>query len=186
MVWLVTLPIVLAGVEAAHALANAAFGSPEGAGEALASPGSGASLRPLLVALSLGLLVLALASRAAGRWWVPPHSRLVALPFACLPPVVFVLLELAEGVLDDGRVEWRDALGPTFLVGLVLQAPFALLGYAVARALLRLSDELGLILPLGPAPLFGPPTPLLARARDEHPFPQRHGSPRWGRAPPAA
>jgi hypothetical protein len=185
LVWLVTLPVVLAGVEGAHALANAAFGSPEGPGEAFASRESGAQLRPLLVALALGLVVLALLARAAGRWWVPRHSRLVALPFACLPPLVFVLLELVEGLSHGGAVPWHEAVEPTFLAGLALQLPFALLGYLVARSLLRLSDELGRIVRRRP-PLAATLTAVLGRPRDDVLYPLRHGSPCWGRAPPAA
>lgn len=137
-VWLVTLPVALVGIEAAHALANAAFGAPDS--EVLASGASGAGLIPLLAALLLAAVLCGLGGRVAGLWWAPRRSRAVALPFLLLPPLGFVVLELGEA-LTKSPIEWHELLEPTFLVGLALQLPVALAGYLLARALLRLSDE---------------------------------------------
>ena len=142
LVWLVTLPIALAGVEAAHAVTNAVFGAPGGPdAEVFTGSDSSPELTLSLAALALGFVVLGLVSRATGAGWVSRRSRAVAIPFACLPPVAFLLLELLEGLVHSGAFPWRDLAGPTFLFGLALQLPFALAGYLVARALLRLSDR---------------------------------------------
>lgn len=142
LVWLVTLPIALAGVEAAHVVTNAVFGASGGAeAEVFTGSDSSPGLTLLLAALALGVVLLGLVSRATGAWWVSRRSRAVAIPFACLPPSAFLLLEVLEGLLHSGTFPWGDLAGPTFLFGLALQLPFALAGYLVARALLRLSDR---------------------------------------------
>jgi hypothetical protein len=164
--WLVSLPIVLAGIEAAHALANASFGSPAGEGELFAAERSGSELLPLVAALALGSVLLGLAARVLERAGALPGRR--ALPFACLPPVAFVLLELLEGLLHDGIVPLGAPLEPTFICGLVLQLPFAVAGYAVARALLRLGDRVRRLVaarPPAPPPCAGLPRgPRVERA----------------------
>ncbi len=185
--WLVTLPIALVGVEAGHALANAAFGAPAEAGELFASGESGAGLVPVLAALALGLLLLGLGGRVAGSWWLPRRARSVALPFACLPPVVFVLLELVEGTLHSGPLSWSWLYEPTFFAGLVLQLPFALAGYLLALGLLRLSDGIrSLVVRRRCArPLASPPA-LSSAPCDERPRVLRRSWAHSGRAPPAA
>lgn len=183
--WLVTLPIALVGIEAAHALANAAFGSPEEAGEIFASAASGAELVPVLSALALALLLLGLGGRVAGRWWSPRGARSLALPFACLPPVAFVLLELLEALLHRGHVPADLGFEPALLAGLVLQIPFALTGYLVARLLLRLSDGVrALILRRRVAPPLEPPRALPSLPHDDPPRHLRRGGAHLGRAPP--
>jgi hypothetical protein len=180
----VTAPIALAGITAAHAIANTLFGSPEGPGELFAAGTSG--LVPLAAALALLLLLLGLAGRVAGVRWSAVRGRAGTLPFACLSPVVFIALEVVEGLLHRGVVPWHDAPEPTFLVGLLLQLPFALAGYLTARALLRVSDRLRLLIVRRRIPRVA--TSVLAAPRAEH-EPRRaghQGSPSLGRAPPAA
>lgn len=183
--WLVTLPIALVGIEAAHAFANAAFGSPEEAGEVFAHAESGAVLVPVLSALGLALVLLGLGFRVAGRWWLPRRARSLALPFACLPPVAFVLLELVEALLHRGHVPADLLLEPAVVAGLVLQAPFALTGYLIARLLLRVSDGVrALILHRRVAPPLEPPCALPSLPRDDPPRRTRRGGAHLGRAPP--
>ncbi len=183
--WLVTLPIALVGIEAAHAFANAAFGSPEEAGEIFASAASGAELVPVLLALALALVLLGLGGRVAGRWWSPRGARSLALPFACLPLVAFVLLELMEALLHRGHVPAELGFEPAFLAGLVLQIPFALTGYLVARLLLRLSDSVRTLLLRRPAaPPLEPPRVLPSLPRADPPRRARRGGAHLGRAPP--
>jgi len=182
---LVAVPIALVGLEAAHALANAAFGSPEEAGEIFASAASGAELVPVLSALTLAFVLLGLGGRVAGRWWLPRRARSLALPFACLPPVSFVLLELVEALLHRGRVPADLMFEPAFQAGLALQFPFALAGYLVARVLLRLSDGVRtLILRRRAAPLLEQPSALPSLPRDDPPRRARRGGAHLGRAPP--
>ena len=182
---MVTLPIALVGVEAAHALANAAFGSPEEAGEIFARVASGAELVPVLSALALALVLLGLSGRVAGRWWLPRDAPALALPFALLPPVAFVLLELLEALLHRGHVPADLVVEPALVVGLGLQFPFALAGYLVARLLLRLSDGVrGLIVRRRAAPPLDPPRALPSPLREDPPLPARRGGAHLGRAPP--
>jgi hypothetical protein len=184
---LVTLPIALVGIEAAHALGNAAFGSPEEAGEIFASTASGAELVPLLSALALALVLLGMGGRVAGRWWSPQNARSPGLPFACLPPLAFVLLELLETLFHRGHVPASLTIEPAFLAGLVLQLPFALTGYLVARLLLHLSDGVRrLILRRRALPPLEPPPALASPPPEDPARPVRRGSAHLGRAPPLA
>jgi len=138
-VWLLTLPVALAGIEAAHALANLAFGPPHR--ELFEGTDSGRGLLLALGALGLASIVCWFAGRVAGVCSTPRSSRSVLLPFVLLPPVGFVLIELGEA-LAAGSLRVEELERPTFLAGLALQLPAALAGYLLARALLRLGDEL--------------------------------------------
>jgi hypothetical protein len=183
--WSVSLPIALVGIEAAHAAANRLFGSPEGPGELFATSSSGAGLLPIVAAFGAGMLLLGLGSRvfaARGR-----GRERMALPFAYLPPVVFVALELAEGLLHGGRVPLGTLHEPTFVVGLLLQLPFAAAGYACARALNRLSDGVrGLIERRRRRPPLPTPVTRVTRPAEDRPRPLRLPRAHSGRAPPAA
>lgn len=185
-VWLVTLPLALIGVEAAHALANQLFGSPQGEAEVFASAAAGAELGPPLLALALAALLLALAARAAGRWWLPRSARSLALPFACVPAVAFVLLELLEAVLADGSMPWDPHGRPTFAAGLALQLPFALAGYLLARMLLRLSDGARSLIARRPSRLPWPLLLLPSTDGDRALRPAHGSSVHAARGPPAA
>jgi hypothetical protein len=135
--WLVTVPLALAGVEVAHATANMLVGAP--ASEVFEDAASGRGSLGLVVGAFAAVVATALAGRVLGLWSESPRSRRVALTFAVLPPVAFVLLELAEESLSSGAFSW-SWLGPTFAVGLALQLPVAAGAYLIARLLLRLSD----------------------------------------------
>jgi hypothetical protein len=184
LAWLVTVPIALIGVASAHALANLAFGSPEEAGELFAAPDSGSGLVPVLAALALGLVAVGLAGRIAAAE-VPRRTRAVALPFAALPPVGFLALELLEGLLHRGVVPWSSLLGATFLVGLFLQLPFAVAGYLAARGLLRAAEELRRLVRQPPPSLPASAPRALAPAGEPDPRVAERGCSRLGRAPPA-
>lgn len=185
--WLVTVPIALVGIEAAHTLANAAFGAPEKTGEIFASAASGAELVPIFAAFAFAIVLLGLGSRVAGRWWLPTSARALALPFACLPPLAFVLLELFEALFHRGHVPVGLTVEPAFLAGLVLQLPFALTGYLVARLLLRLSDGVRrLILRRRAVPPLKSPPALASSPPEDPPRRVRRGSAHFGRAPPLA
>jgi hypothetical protein len=176
----VTLPVALAGIEAAHALANLGFGSPAEGAEVFSSVRSGGELLPLAGALALASVLAGVAGRAAR----PADGRTPALPFALLAPAGFVALETLESLLHAGTL---PAVSATLVAGLALQAPFALAAYLVARALLRLGDRAGrLLAELRPAPfrlaLAVPPRELLAR----RPARSRRPHARSGRAPPAS
>ena len=63
-----------------------------------------------------------------------------------MPPLAFALQELLELSLHTGTFAWRAALAPTFLPGLLLQLPCAVLMYVAARLLLRAAERIGLAL----------------------------------------
>jgi hypothetical protein len=185
LAWLVTLPVAVIGCEAAHALANVVLGSPTGeAGELFQGGGPGAGLGPLLASLSLVVVALALAGRAAGAWTT---HRVVAarLPFALLAPVLFIVQEHVETALHTGAIPFDTVLEPTFLPGLVIQIPFALAGYAIARILIRLADGVrALVAGRRRALRVGGTRP---HGRSAYQAPRRSGAHRWahsGRAPP--
>jgi hypothetical protein len=146
---MVTVPIAVAGLEAAHATANALFGAPAGDGEVFASSASRAAWLPLLLALTGALVLAGVVARALEA---SAPARRAAPVFAAVPPVGFVLLELVEGLLHSGVVPFGSLAEPTFLAGLALQLPFALAGYLAVRALLRsgesVSGFLGRLRPL--------------------------------------
>jgi hypothetical protein len=186
LAWLVTVPIAVVGCESAHALTNLAFGFPgERPAELLQDGGPGAALIPALATLAAAVVLLGLATRVAGAW--PGHGAAAArLPFALLAPALFVVQELAETVLRTGAPPVGTVLEPTFLPGLLLQIPFALAAYVVARALIRLADGVRALVAgrrraprrtaasIGRRPTFVTPMPSEAH--------------RWahsGRAPPA-
>lgn len=62
--------------------------------------------------------------------------------FGLVPPLGFVVQEHVERLLQTGAFPYAAVLEPTFVVGIVLQVPIALLAYFVARALLAVADAL--------------------------------------------
>jgi len=138
--WLVTLPLALLGGQLAHALSHALLGSPAGEGGELFEAGApGAAQAPTAVALVLAILLAVGCGRALG-WWRGPLDGLAAtLPFALVAPLVFIVQEHLELGLH-GADPLGAALEPSFLPGLLLQVPFGLACYLVARWLVRLAD----------------------------------------------
>jgi hypothetical protein len=90
---------------------------------------------PLVAALiaAPGMVALALAVFGAARERPRP---LGPLPFALLPPLSFVLQEHLERFIHSGAFSWGASLERTFVLGLLLQVPFALVAFLLARVLL--------------------------------------------------
>jgi hypothetical protein len=143
LTWALTLPLVLGGTEAAHALAYRLVYPQLHARVLLATGHAYLAWLPLLLgiagALALAALVAAGADAARGR----SPRELPAWAFAVVPPLAFVLQEVLELSLHIGTFGWRAVLAPTFVPGLVLQLPLAALAYLVARLLLRTAEHLG-------------------------------------------
>lgn len=116
--WLVSIPFMAAGCLAAHSLAYHLVSVPEERHGYLA-------FAPLFLGV-LGAVAVVGAVRR-GRVRSP-------LAFAALPPLAFVVQEHAE------RLELVVA-EPAFLIGLVLQLPFALAALVAARAFLGVADR---------------------------------------------
>jgi hypothetical protein len=187
LAWLVTLPIAIIGCESAHALTNIVIGSPTGeTGELFQGSGPGAETAPLFASLAFVVIALGLAGRATGAW--SGHRAAAArLPFALLAPALFVVQEHTETLLHTGAAPLGAILEPTFLPGLLLQIPFALAGYAVARVLIRLADGVrALVAARRPVPHADATPPAPRRATQILPRSEAHRWAHSGRAPPRA
>jgi hypothetical protein len=84
-----------------------------------------------------------------------PTTKVGPWAFALLPMLSFSAQELLERWVALGSVPWWMVEQPTFRVGLLLQLPFALLAYLLARLLLRTARS------AGAAVTFAPSLPLL-------------------------
>ena len=113
-------PIAAAGVLVTHALAYRLTGAPIGqVHEYLAH-----APQVVFVLASLALLGLALQERSLSRtsaWW-----------FAPLAPLGFAAQEHVERLAHTGELPWL-LTSPTFLLGLALQLPVALVCVLVVR-----------------------------------------------------
>ena len=145
LAWLVALPVLLAGSQAAHVLAYRwVYPEAHVRVRALVSTGHGyMNDLPLVLGVTGAVasvsLLLSAVDAARGR----PARALPAWAFALLPPLAFALQELLERSLHLGTFAWQTVLAPTFVPGLALQLPFALLAYAAARLLLRAAERAG-------------------------------------------
>jgi hypothetical protein len=145
LAWLVAVPLVLGGAQLAHAADYWLIApDPHERAELIAGTGHGYfSYLPFAVALFGALLAAALI---AVSWDARRGGHGVALdrwPLALLPVVTFVLQEHLERHLHDGSFPWHAVTETTFLLGLVLQIPFAIAAYAVVRLLLRVAEAIG-------------------------------------------
>ena len=148
LAWLVALPSMLAGTEAAHALAyRIVFPQSHVRVAALAITGHGyLAWLPLVLALAGAAALVGLGAAAFDTARGRTVGAVPAVAFALLPPLAFTLQELLELSLHTGVFAWHVFGAPTFLPGLALQLPFALLAYVAARLLLRAAVRLGRML----------------------------------------
>jgi hypothetical protein len=145
---LLLVPLLAGGWLAAHELAYrlVAPGTHE-RHELLARSGHGyLHWVQLATALCVALVFvgIALAARQAGTGC--GGTRSPAHRLALLPPLGFFLQEHLERLVHSGGFPVNTVLEPTFLVGLLLQLPLALLAYFLARLLLDAAESLGLAL----------------------------------------
>jgi hypothetical protein len=149
--WLLSFPLMVVGSQVAHVFAyrwvypNAHVRLSE-----LVATGHGYMGSPSYAPMLLGF-VFAAELVAAGCVLVSAlrRSRQRAVPawaFALLPMLGFTLQEFIERWLSGSPFPWWMVLQPTYRVGLLLQLPFALVAYVVARLLLRAADRVGRIL----------------------------------------
>lgn len=169
---LFALPIMLVGSFAARATAAVCFapGGETRAARALESHSDVAIARTpqsLLTSAGAILAVLVLV------WMIPAllGRRQVGLRspwvFLALSPLAFLAQELVEHVLrQEGRIDGDGFV--RLLIGLVLQLPFSLATYLVARALVRVARRLARLLSLAPA-LVATQLPQLGRLRAGEP-----------------
>jgi hypothetical protein len=171
LAWLVSVPLILAGSQAAHVLAYRwAYPEAHVRLAALVRTGHGyMSLLPFALgtaaAVTLLSLLVAAGDAARGRRGRP----LPAWTFAVLPLVAFTVQEHLERWLYSGVVPWHEVAAPTFLPGLALQLPFGAAAYLAARLLLRAAERVGRAL----APAAPPrPRPVPSLLRAPAPAPQ--------------
>jgi hypothetical protein len=138
---LLCVPQIAAGSLIAHALAyRVLLPEPETRAAAWVRTGHGyLHATPLWLTLSVALgLTSAVAwtlRASAGR----AGRRLSTTSLALLPFVLFTAQELAEQ-FGTGLAVVDRLLEPTFLLGLVLQAPIALAAFVLARVIVRVAE----------------------------------------------
>jgi hypothetical protein len=147
-VWLLAVPLMIAGSELAHALAfRIVYPNAHARLRELLATGHGyTSYLPLFLAVGTAIEVVALGAVVAGgagrrgRDSVPPWA------FALLPLLGFTIQEFLERLFVGAGFPWWMVLQPTFRVGLLLQLPVSLVVFLVARLLLRVADRAGIAL----------------------------------------
>jgi hypothetical protein len=172
--WLLSVPLMAAGCLAAH---SAAYRLVEHSSQETAHGYLG--LAPLLIAIGVALGVVAtLRSVLSGNEpaAMPPYL------FALLPPLAFTLQEHLERGLQGGAA-LETVLEPVFLLGLLLQLPFALCALVVARSLLRVAKAAGSLLTPQLPRALRPPI-VRSPATIDPPRLSALASPQAGRAPP--
>ena len=143
--WLLAAPLMVTGSQIAHELSYRII-APEADHRAtlLASTGHGYFEHLSLVAAVLAtVLVSALVVRIVQAACGVAGVEFQRAVFFALPLIGFTLQEHLERLLSTGALPLDAALEPTFGLGLVLQIPFALVAYLVARVLLSLSERIG-------------------------------------------
>jgi hypothetical protein len=146
LTWALTLPLVLLGTQAAHALAYDLV-YPQAHARILLATGHGyLTWLPIALALAGAIALAALGVAAVDAARGRPERALPAWAFALLPPATFVIQEVLELSLHTGTFSAHALLAPTFLPGLALQLPLALGAYVAARLLLKTAERLGRVL----------------------------------------
>ena len=138
VIWLLTLPLAIVGSQVAHSLAYR-FATDGDVSHELAASGHGyLAYAPLALGVCAALVALALVRELLGLVAGQPRaSRPSALTFAVLAPAIFLGQEHFERLTHEGAFPTSLLLEKTFVLGLALQLPFALVAYALARLLLR-------------------------------------------------
>jgi hypothetical protein len=154
LAWLVAVPLMLAGSQAAHVLAyRIVYPQASVRLRVLVETGHGyMDLLPLVLGVAGAIVALSLvatgldAARGRGARSLPPWA------FALLPVAGFTLQEHIERWLAWGFMPWHEFVEPTFLVGIALQLPFGALAYLAARLLLGGAARAGARLGASPPP----------------------------------
>jgi hypothetical protein len=152
MAWLLSVPLMVAGVEGAHWLVyRVVYPDAYTRSQVLAASGHGyLNDAPTFFAIAgaLGLcLWLARALSRPGRFG--SDGQVSLMPFLLLAPLAFCLQECVEQLFVGGS-PFAAVFEPTFLPGVLLQVPFAIVAFFIARWLLRVADRVRSILGGGP------------------------------------
>lgn len=157
--WPLLVPLLVFGLAAGHDLAYRLTVPGEHARRhelALAGHGYLAYL-PLVLGICFALLAVAFGVRVFALVRRRTLRTTPAGLFAALPPLAFALQEHLERFVQLGRFPTELVTDPTFLVGLLLQVPFALAALVLARACDSLARGLAAALVgVRPSPGFAP------------------------------
>lgn len=139
--WLLSIPLMLAGSQVAHAFAyRLVYPNARVRLHELIETGHGyLGYAPLAAGIGGALELVAFAWIVGQAVRGRRQARVPAWVFALLPPLAFMLQEITERWFAGGSFPWWAVLQPTFVTGLLLQLPFALLAYLIARWLLRVA-----------------------------------------------
>jgi len=137
LAWLLAFALTVAGWNSAHEVAyRLAIPHPHARASELAETGHAYfAYSSLVAALCLLVALLCTAGLVARPHSQRAPSRRLLLLFVLLAPLGFALQELVERLLTTGDLPYGAALEPTFLAGILIQLPFALAAFVVARAL---------------------------------------------------
>ena len=170
LAWLLVTPLAAAGVLAAHGAAYAVTGA--SLGEEHGYLEHAPQVAGLLASLALvGLALQERSLRPRSAWWVAP-----------IAPLAFTCQEHLERLAHTGDLPWL-LTNPTFLVGLALQLPVAVVCVVLVRRVTGTLD--------GRSPLISRPPPSACGAwlplstRPQRTPPSVDAPRRGGRAPPA-
>jgi len=143
--WLVAVPLMLGGSQLAHALAYR-IAYPQAHVRVLRLLATGhayLSWVPLALGVSSACVLVSLACAALEAARGRAAHALPPAAFALLPPAAFAVQEVLELSLHTGTFAWHAVLAPTFVPGLLLQLPVAVVVYVTARLLLRAAERIG-------------------------------------------
>ena len=165
--WLACLALMALGSVFAHALAYKLAAPAHGSHARMNHPHDSGVFPHVEVCLAVcgAVALLVLAASLLDRL---RSTRALVAPlwvFALVPPLGFVLQEHLEHALQTGALPLTAFAEPTFALGLVLQIPFALAAFGLARALLALAQALVERLRTSPRLRVVSPEPRLLPAR---------------------
>jgi hypothetical protein len=163
------LPLAVGGSQAAHWLAYRLL-APGGSERAhlLTATGHGyLDYLPIALAVCTAVALIAFLGQVQALVRSPGSTAGPSLSgFAALPPALFVCQEVLERAANGSDASWLVATEPTFLVGLALQVPVALLAYLCALVLLRAAEAIATVLAHArPAPAPAPASMAPATVR---------------------
>ena len=157
--WIVAIPLMGAGSQVAHLFAyRLVYPESRVRLHELLMTGHGYfGYMPLLIGFAAALELAAFASILVGNVRRRRYPAVPPWAFALLPPLGFVLQELTERWLAGASFPWWIVEQPTFRIGLLLQLPFAVVAYVLARVLLGVAERVGRALGGDePAPIEAP------------------------------
>jgi hypothetical protein len=142
-VWSLSLPLLLLSATFGHVLV-ARMLDPEPARRHLLQRAMVDYVDPhAALAVVVVLVGAVLVRRTLASFRTAGPRPLPAWRLAAVPPLVFLLQEHVERLVQDGDFSWLTAAEPAVLAGIALQIPCGLFALWLVRTLLRAADEIG-------------------------------------------